>query len=49
MNQYYIYRLERSLSAAEQRAADQHSGELAAALAGPEGPWRTTCAIGSAP
>lgn len=33
MNQYYIYRLEHGLSAAEQRAADQRMGELAAALA----------------
>jgi hypothetical protein len=33
MNQYYIYRLEHGLSAAEQRAADQRAGELAAALA----------------
>jgi hypothetical protein len=34
MNQYYIYRAGRSLSPAEQRAADQSIGELAAALAG---------------
>jgi hypothetical protein len=33
MDQYYIYRLEHGLSAAEQRAADQRAGELAAALA----------------
>jgi hypothetical protein len=33
MNKYYIYRLEHGLSAAEQRAADQRIGELAAALA----------------
>jgi len=33
MNQYYIYRLEHGLSAAEERAADQRIGELAAALA----------------
>ena len=33
MNQYYIYRLEHGLSAAEQRAADQRIGEMAAALA----------------
>lgn len=33
MNQYYIYRLEHGLTAAEQRAADQRIGELAAALA----------------
>ncbi|MGO9657706.1 MAG: hypothetical protein ACLQVK_16655 [Acidimicrobiales bacterium] len=33
MNQYYIYRLEHGLSAAEQRAADQRIGELAEALA----------------
>ncbi len=33
MNQYYLYRYERGLSVAEQRAADQRMGELAAALA----------------
>ena len=33
MDQYYIYRLEHGLSAAEQRAADQRAGEVAAALA----------------
>ena len=33
MNYYYFYRLEHGLSAAEQRAADQRGGELAAALA----------------
>lgn len=33
MNPYYIYRPEHALSAAEQRAADQRIGELAAALA----------------
>jgi Cdc6-like AAA superfamily ATPase len=33
VNQYYMYRLEHGLSAAEQRAADQRIGELAAALA----------------
>ena len=33
MDQYYICRLEGGLSAAEQRAADQRAGELAAALA----------------
>ena len=33
MNQYYIYRREHGLSAAEQRAADQRIGELAEALA----------------
>ena len=33
MGQYYIYRLEHGLSVAEQRAADQRMGELAAALA----------------
>ena len=33
MNQYYIYRLEHGLTTAEQRAADQRIGELAAALA----------------
>lgn len=32
MNYYYIYRLEHGLSAAEQRAADQRLGEMAAAL-----------------
>jgi hypothetical protein len=34
MKQYYIYRLEDGLSVAEQRAADQRIGELAAALTG---------------
>jgi hypothetical protein len=34
MNQYQLYRLQRGLTPAEQRAADQHVGELAAALAG---------------
>ena len=34
MGQYYIYRLEHGLSAAEQRAADRRIGELAAALSG---------------
>ena len=33
MDQYYIYRLEHGLSAAEQRAADLRAGELAAAFA----------------
>jgi hypothetical protein len=33
MNQYYIYGPEHGLSAAEQRTADQRTGELAAALA----------------
>jgi hypothetical protein len=33
MNQYYIYRFEHGLTAAEQRAADQRIGEMAAALA----------------
>jgi hypothetical protein len=33
VNQFYIYRLEHGLSDAEQRAADQRIGELAAALA----------------
>jgi hypothetical protein len=33
MDQYCIYRLEHGLSAAEQRAADQRAGELAAGLA----------------
>jgi hypothetical protein len=32
MNYYSIYRLEHGLSAAEQRAADQRLGEMAAAL-----------------
>ena len=32
MNQYYIYRLEQGLSAAERRATDQRMSELAAAL-----------------
>jgi hypothetical protein len=33
MDEYYVYRLEHGLSPAEQRAADQCAGELAAALA----------------
>jgi hypothetical protein len=33
MNQYHLYRSEHGLSVAEQRAADQRIGELAAALA----------------
>jgi hypothetical protein len=33
MNDYYTYRLEHGLSAAEQRAADQRMGEMAKALA----------------
>jgi hypothetical protein len=37
MNHYYIYRLEHGLSAAEQRAADQRIGELAAAIANARG------------
>jgi hypothetical protein len=37
MNYYYFYRLEHGLSAAEQRAADQRAGELAAALADARG------------
>lgn len=34
MSQYYINRLEHGLRVAEQRAADQRIGELAAALTG---------------
>ncbi len=37
MDYYYIYRLEHGLSAAEQRAADQRAGELAAVLADARG------------
>jgi hypothetical protein len=33
MNDYYAYRLEHGLSAAQQRAADQRIGETAKALA----------------
>jgi hypothetical protein len=33
VDQYYLYRLEHGLTSAEQRAADQRIGELAAALA----------------
>ena len=33
MTQYYIYRLERGLSAAERQATDHRIGELAAAAA----------------
>ena len=46
---YYLYRLEHGLSAAEQRAVDQRTGELAAALADARSTVTHSCAGCSAP